>query len=50
MEHITIEELSDKIVRLIPDSGYVLYNRKTKKRYSEAVIERESIKYFTAIK
>ena len=48
MEHITIVELGNEMVRLIPDHGYRLYNIRSNKYYSEAVVKESEKKYFRA--
>lgn len=40
MEHINVEELANGYKRLTPDEGYILYNRRTKQRYSQAVTKK----------
>lgn len=37
------------MVRLIPNEGFKLIDNRTNKKYSEAVIERREIKYFSTI-
>jgi hypothetical protein len=39
MEHITVTEIENGMFRLVPDDGYVLFNKATRERYSEAVTD-----------
>lgn len=39
IEHVTITEVENDMYRLEPDEGYMLYNKRTEKRYSEAVTD-----------
>ena len=47
MEHVTTKVLSNGYYGLIPDNGYVLYNKYSKQRYSEAVTK--DISAFVAV-
>lgn len=38
MEHITITEIGDGLMRLVPEEGYLLYNVITRRAYSEAEV------------
>lgn len=49
MEHIRIIELDEEQVKLIPDEGYMLYNTLTERVYSDAIVNRDKIKFFIAI-
>ena len=49
MEHVTIKNISSKIKKLIPDEGYILYNKVTQSEYSEAVVNIKNINKFIAI-
>lgn len=49
MEHITIIELGNELFKLIPESGWVLYNKVSRTRHSEAVVKEERIKDFVAV-
>lgn len=49
MEHITVIELGNNKVKLVPDEGYKLLDKRSDKIYSEAVIKRNLMKYFVAI-
>ena len=39
MEHIIITTLSDGMLRLEPEAGYILYNDYTGQRYAEAIVK-----------
>ena len=39
MEHITVKEIGDGLVRLVPEEGYQLYNTITRRTYSEAEVK-----------
>lgn len=49
MQHVTIKEVNDSFVELTPDDGYMLYNRVTQTKFSEAVVKNENVKDFYAI-
>ena len=49
MEHITIKQLDGDYIRLTPDEGYLLYDKRTKNTYSVAEIHSKDKKYFKAI-
>ena len=37
MEHVTIQEISDGYLKMTPDQGYQLQNKKSGRLYSEVV-------------
>ena len=45
----TITTLTNGMVRLIPKQSFKLIDNRTNKKYSEAVIEKREIKYFSTI-
>lgn len=49
MEHITVTDLGDNKVKLVPDKGYKLLDKRNDKTYSEAVIKKDLMKYFVAV-
>lgn len=49
-QHIKIKKLADDLYKLTPDAGYVLYNKISSTRHSEAVVKEERIKDFVAVK
>lgn len=49
MAHITIEYLGNELYKLVPESGWVLYNKVSRTRHSEAVVKEERIKDFVAV-
>lgn len=49
MEHITIVELENGLVKLIPEIGYKLLDKRDNETYSEAVIKENQKKWFEAI-
>jgi len=49
MEHITIKQLDGDYIRLTPDEGYLLYDKRTRNTYSVAEIHSKNKKYFKAI-
>jgi hypothetical protein len=50
MEHVTITNLGNEIVRLTPDNGYQLYDDRTQRTYSDAVVKESDVKHFRAVK
>jgi len=50
MDHITVKDLGNGSVKLIPDEGYLLKDTRTDKIHSEVVIKKSLMKYFIAIK
>ena len=49
MEYITIIDLSNDMVKLIPYTNYMLLDSRTKRLYSEAIINNKDMKYFSAV-
>ena len=49
-QHIKIKKLADGLYKLTPDAGYVLFNKVSSTRHSEAVVKEERIKDFFAVK
>lgn len=49
MEHITQKDLENGMVMLTPDDGYMLFDERTQKRHSEAVVKKEYVRYFNAM-
>lgn len=49
MEHITIIDIDETYVKLVPDEGYKLYNTKLNIYVSEAIIKREHLNDYIAI-
>lgn len=39
MEHIIVKTLKNGYKKLTPEDGYILYNKKDRKYYSEAVVK-----------
>lgn len=39
MEHIVITEMRNGYKRLVPEDGYLLFNKYTRQFYSEAVVK-----------
>jgi hypothetical protein len=50
MEHINVKNLGNGMVKLIPDNGYMLYDDRTQKQYSEAVVKESDVRHFSAVK
>lgn len=50
MEHINVKDLGNGMVRLTPDNGYMLFNARTRRNYSEAVVEESRKSIFRAVK
>lgn len=50
MEHIIVTELKDDFLLLTPEAGYKLYNEVAQRYYSEAIVNKDSVKRFTAVK
>lgn len=48
MEHITVTELENGMVRLVPDDGYRLFCTSTCLYYSQAVIKEKDKRFFVA--
>lgn len=49
MEHVTIIHLDGDLVKLIPDTGYRLKDKRSNILYSEAVVEQKKAKWFEAV-
>ena len=49
MEHITVIDLGNDMVKLIPFTNYMLLDSRTKRLYSEAIIKDKDMKYFSAV-
>lgn len=49
MEHITIIDLGNDMVKLIPDKGYILKDSRSSKTYTEAVVENKEKRFFSAV-
>jgi len=49
MQHITITNLDNGYVSLVPDKGYRLFSKATNAFYSEAVVKPEKVNDFSAI-
>jgi len=49
MEHITVLDLGNDMVKLIPYKNYMLLDSRTKRLYSEAIIKDKDMKYFSAV-
>ena len=49
MEYMTIIDLGNDMVKLIPYTNYMLLDSRTKRLYSEAIIKDKDIKYFSAV-
>lgn len=50
MEHVTITELGNGMVRLVPNEGYRLFCTTTCLYYGEAVVKEKDAKFFIAEK
>jgi hypothetical protein len=50
MEHINVKNLGNGMVRLTPDNGYQLYDDRTQRTYSDAVVKESDVKHFRAAK
>lgn len=48
MEHITIIDIDETYVKLVPDEGYKLYNKQLNVYVSEAVIRRDHLEDYLA--
>lgn len=49
MEHVTVIDLGNGMVKLIPYTNYMLLDSRTKRLYSEAIINNKDMKYFSAV-
>ena len=49
MQHITITNLDNGYVSLVPDKGYKLFNSAINAFYSEAVVKPEKVSDFSAV-
>ena len=49
MENITITELGNGLYKLVPAEGYVLYNKVSRTRHSEAVVKENKMSQFVAV-
>lgn len=49
MEHVTITPEPDSYYRLTPDEGYMLLNKMSQRRYSEAVVHEGQIDDYEAV-
>lgn len=49
MEYITVIDLGNNMVKLIPYTNYMLLDSRTKRLYSEAIINNKDMKYFSAV-
>lgn len=49
MAHIIIEDLGNELYKLTPESGWVLYNKISRTRHSEAVVKEEHLHDFVAV-
>jgi hypothetical protein len=49
MEHIIITPIAEGYLRLTPEAGYILVNKKTRKHYSEAAVLEEGVSDFYAV-
>ena len=49
MEHITQKDLENGMVMLTPDDEYMLFDERTQKMHSEAVVKKEHVRYFNAM-
>ena len=48
MEHVIITNLGGGMVRLVPETGYRLFEERTGRTYSEAVVKEEDKRFFYA--
>ena len=48
MEHINVENLGNGMVRLMPYGGYMLFDDRTQRQYSEAVVKEADANHFSA--
>lgn len=49
MEHITVIDLGNGMVRLTPDAGYMLKDGRTQRLYSEAVVNEKDVRNFSVV-
>jgi hypothetical protein len=49
MEHIKVIDLSNDMVKLTPYTNYMLLDSRSKRLYSEAIINNKDMKYFSAV-
>ena len=49
MEYITVIDLGNEMVKLMPYTNYMLLDSRTKRLYSEAIIKEDNMKYFSAV-
>ena len=49
MAHIIIEDLGNELYKLTPQSGWVLYNKISRTRHSEAVVKENKMSQFVAV-
>ena len=49
MEYITVIDLGNEMVILMPYTNYMLLDSRTKRLYSEAIIKEDNMKYFSAV-
>ena len=50
MEHVIITEMGDDFLQLTPEAGYKLYNEAVQRYYSEAVVKKDAVDRFAAVK
>ena len=49
MEHITVIDLGNNMVKLTPYTNYMLLDSRTQRLYSEAIIKEDDMNYFSAV-
>lgn len=49
MEHITIQELNNCFVRLLPDEGYAIYSLSLKRVMDDVIVNSTEINNFKAV-
>ena len=48
MEHIIVTELSNEMVRLVPEAGYRLFCKTTCLYYGTAIVKKSYMRFFLA--
>lgn len=49
MEHVTIKDMGNGMVKLTPDEGYMLVDSRTQRTYSEAVVKEKDVRNFSVV-
>ena len=49
MEHVTIQKISDGYLKMTPDQGYQLQNKKSGRLYSEVVTHENEVENYQAV-